>query len=284
MTEARDLMKGTLEIPSLPMIFTRIDEAVNNPRSSLADIGRVISEDSSLTARLLKIVNSAFYSFPSKIETISRAVTVVGTQQLRDLALATSVMKLFQGIPPDLINMEAFWKHSIACGVAARVLAAHKREANIERFFVAGILHDIGRLVLCMKDPDWMRSALGRCHASGELLYKVENEELGFDHASLGRVLLENWKLPASLVETVAYHHNPEAAARFPIEAAVVHLADIIAHAMQLGSSGERFVPPLSPLAWERAGMSAGQLPAAIEQIDRQYREAVEWMAPEGSA
>jgi HD-like signal output (HDOD) protein len=284
MTEARDLMKGTLEIPSLPMIFTRIDEAVNNPRSSLADIGRVISEDSSLTARLLKIVNSAFYSFPSKIETISRAVTVVGTQQLRDLALATSVMKLFQGIPPDLINMEAFWKHSIACGVAARVLAAHKREANIERFFVAGILHDIGRLVLCMKDPDWMRSALGRCHASGELLYKVEIEELGFDHASLGRVLLENWKLPASLVETVAYHHNPEAAARFPIEAAVVHLADIIAHAMQLGSSGERFVPPLSPLAWERAGMSAGQLPAAIEQIDQQYREAVEWMAPEGSA
>ena len=133
-------MKGTLEIPSLPMIFTRIDEAVNNPRSSLADIGRIISEDSSLTARLLKIVNSAFYSFPSKIETISRAVTVVGTQQLRDLALATSVMKLFQGIPPDLINMEAFWKHSIACGVAARVLAAHKREANIERFFVAGIL------------------------------------------------------------------------------------------------------------------------------------------------
>ena len=284
MTEARDLMKGTLEIPSLPMIFTRIDEAVNNPRSSLADIGRVISEDSSLTARLLKIVNSAFYSFPSKIETISRAVTVVGTQQLRDLTLATSVMKLFQGIPPDLINMEAFWKHSIACGVAARVLAAHKREANIERFFVAGILHDIGRLVLCMKDPDWMRSALGRCHASCELLYKVEIEELGFDHASLGRVLLENWKLPASLVETVAYHHNPEAAARFPIEAAVVHLADIIAHAMQLGSSGERFVPPLSPLAWERAGMSAGQLPAAIEQIDRQYREAVEWMAPEGSA
>jgi HD-like signal output (HDOD) protein len=237
-----------------------------------------------LTARLLKIVNSAFYSFPSKIETISRAVTVVGTQQLRDLALATSVMKLFKGVPPDLISMEPFWRHSIACGVAARVLATHKREANIERFFVAGILHDIGRLVLCMKEPDWMRSALGRCHASGELLYKVEDEELGFDHASLGRILLENWKLPASLVETVAYHHNPEAAARFPVEAADVHVADIIAHALQLGSSGERFVPPLSPLAWERAGMSMGQLPGAIEQVDRQYREAVEWMAPEGSA
>jgi HD-like signal output (HDOD) protein len=284
MTEARDLINGTLDIPSLPMIFTRIDEAVNNPRSSLADIGRIISEDSSLTARLLKIVNSALYSFPNKIETISRAVTVVGTQQLRDLALATSVTKLFRGIPPDLIDMEAFWRHSIACGVAARVLAALKREANIERFFVAGILHDIGRLVLCIKNPDWMRAALGRCHASGELLYAVENEELGFDHAAVGRVLLESWKLPASLVETVAYHHNPEAATRFPIEAANVHLADIIAHAMQLGSSGERLVPLLSSVAWGRTGVAVGQLTGAIEQVDRQYHEAVEWMTPGGSA
>lgn len=283
MTEARDLINGTLDIPSLPMIFTRIDEAVNNPRSSLADIGRIISEDSSLTARLLKIVNSALYSFPNKIETISRAVTVVGTQQLRDLALATSVMKLFRGIPPDLIDMEAFWRHSIACGIAARVLAALKREANIERFFVAGILHDIGRLVLCIKNPDWMRAALGRCHASGELLYAVENEELGFDHAAVGRVLLESWKLPASLVETVACHHNPEAARRFPVEAANVHLADIIAHAMQLGSTGERLVPTLSSVAWERTGVADGQLAAAIEQVDRQYLEAVEWMAPKGS-
>jgi HD-like signal output (HDOD) protein len=177
------------------MIFTRIDEAVNNPRSSLADIGRIISEDSSLTARLLKIVNSAFYSFPSKIETISRAVTVVGTQQLRDLALATSVMKLFQGIPPDLISMEAFWKHSIACGVAARVRGS-KREANIERFFVAGILHDIGRLILHagsrLDAPHWVVAMPVGIALQGR------NEELGFDHASLGRVLLE-LELPASL-------------------------------------------------------------------------------------
>jgi HD-like signal output (HDOD) protein len=262
------------------MIFTRIDESVNNPRSSLADIGRIISEDSSLTARLLKIVNSAFYSFPNKIETISRAVTIVGTQQLRDLALATSVMKLFQGIPPDLINMEAFWKHSIACGVAGRVLATFRREANVERFFVSGILHDIGRLVLCMKSPDWLREALTRCRSRRELLFKVEFEELGFDHAALGRMLLQQWKLPASLEETVAFHHNPEASARYPVEAAVVHVADIISHSLELGSSGEQFVPPLSAQAWERIRVMPQNLPGLLEQIERQYLEAVEWMVP----
>jgi len=277
--QARELVNGALEVPSLPMIFTRIDESVNNPRSSLADIGKIISEDSSLTARLLKIVNSAFYSFPSKIETISRAVTIVGTQQLRDLALATSVMKLFQGIPPELMDMEAFWKHSIGCGVTARVLATYRREANVERFFVAGILHDIGRLILCMKDPDWMKMAITRCRNNDELLFKIEYEELGFDHAAVGRVLLQNWKLPASLEETVAFHHNPEAATRYPIEAAIIHVADVISHVLQLGNSGERFVPPLSSNAWERLQMTPSQLASLCEQVDRQYQEATEWVS-----
>ena len=277
--QARELVNGALEVPSLPMIFTRIDESVNNPRSSLADIGKIISEDSSLTARLLKIVNSAFYSFPSKIETISRAVTIVGTQQLRDLALATSVMKLFQGIPPELMDMEAFWKHSIGCGVTARVLATYRREANVERFFVAGILHDIGRLILCMKDPDWMKMAITRCRNNDELLFKIEYEELGFDHAAVGRVLLQNWKLPASLEETVAFHHNPEAATRYPIEAAIIHVADVISHVLQLGNSGERFVPPLNSNAWERLQMTPSQLASLCEQVDRQYQEATEWVS-----
>ena len=277
--QARELVNGALEVPSLPMIFTRIDESVNNPRSSLADIGKIISEDSSLTARLLKIVNSAFYSFPSKIETISRAVTIVGTQQLRDLALATSVMKLFQGIPPEQMDMEAFWKHSIGCGVTARVLATYRREANVERFFVAGILHDIGRLILCMKDPDWMKMAITRCRNNDELLFKIEYEELGFDHAAVGRVLLQNWKLPASLEETVAFHHNPEAATRYPIEAAIIHVADVISHVLQLGNSGERFVPPLSSNAWERLQMTPSQLASLCEQVDRQYQEATEWVS-----
>jgi HD-like signal output (HDOD) protein len=196
--EARDLVKSAGSISSLPMIFNRINDAVNNPRSSIADIGRVISEDPGLTARLLRIVNSAFYSFPSKIDTISRAVTIVGTQQLRDLALATSVMKVFKGIPEDLINMEAFWCHSIGCGITARVLASHRREANLERYFVTGMLHDIGRLLLFMNLPKQSRAALMRCQQSEELLYQVERKEIGFDHATVGSALLQAWNLPAT--------------------------------------------------------------------------------------
>jgi HD-like signal output (HDOD) protein len=274
--EPRDLVKAAGSISSLPMIFTRINDAVNNPRSSIADIGRVISEDPGLTARLLRIVNSAFYSFPSKIDTISRAVTIVGTQQLRDLALATSVMKVFKGIPEDLMNMEAFWCHSVGCGITARVLASHRREANLERYFVTGMLHDIGRLLLFMNLPKQARTALTRCQSSGELLYQVEYEEIGFDHATVGSTLLQAWNLPASLEEVVAFHHAPQKALRYPIETAIVHVADIIAHALELGSSGERFVPQLNPEAWERIGIPPTLLPATLEQVERQFYDSTQ--------
>jgi HD-like signal output (HDOD) protein len=280
-TKTCDLVERIGDIPSLPIVFTRVNEAVNNPRSSIADIGKIISEDPGLSVRLLRIVNSALYGFPSKIETISRAVTIVGTQQLRDLALATTVIKLFRGISQELVDMESFWRHSVACGIASRVLATFRREANVERFFAAGILHDIGRLLICLKEPELTYEALTRAKASGEPLYRVEAEVLGFDHSAIGGTLVQAWKLPASLEEVLTYHHVPSMAVRYAVEATVIHVADIITHAMQLGNSGETLVPPLEEQAWERLGLSTSVLSPAMEQVDRQYRDAVQMVLPE---
>ena len=116
---------------------------MNDPRSATADFGAVVSDDPSLTARLLRLVNSAFYGFPSKIESVTQALSVVGTSQLNDLVLATSVLRVFKGVPKEFVDMDSFWQHSLACGVCVRVLAAQRRESN-----VAGLLHDLGRLIL----------------------------------------------------------------------------------------------------------------------------------------
>jgi HD-like signal output (HDOD) protein len=264
-----------VEVSSLPAVFARINEAVNNPRSSMNDIGKIISEDAGLTARLLMVVNSALFNFPQRVESIAKAIGIVGTQQLRDLALAISVIRLFKGIPPDLVNIEQFWKHSIGVGIAARTLAAFRRETNVERFFVAGILHDTGRLVMYRKIPDLSREALLRSKKNNELLYVAETEQLGFDHASVGRVLMQAWKLPFYQEEVVAFHHKPNLAKRFPVEATIVHIADILAHSMGLGSSGERYVPPLNQEAWERLALPVTVLAHTFEQIDRQFEDAV---------
>ncbi|MFZ5996879.1 MAG: HDOD domain-containing protein [Nitrospirota bacterium] len=271
-----DLVKGDVQVSSLPMVALRLNEVVNNPYSSVMDIGKIIGEDQGLTARLLRLANSPFYAFPSKIETITKAVTVIGTQQILDLVLATSVMNMFKGIPKDLITMEAFWYHSIASGVIARILAIYRREANVERFFVAGILHDVGRLVIYTKLPDAAREALVRCKERKEILYKAEREVIGFDHADVGEHLLKEWKLPLSLIEMVATHHAPSRAKHFPAEAAAVHVADIIAHALQLGSSGEASMPPLDAKAWEKLALSPSQLAPTIDQAERQFVAAIQ--------
>ncbi len=274
--EAPPVATGSIEVPSLPVLFARINEAVNSPNTSMADIAAILSEDPGLCARLLSIANSSFFNFSSPVDSIPRAITVVGTQQIRDLALATTVTSVFKQIPENLITMESFWRHSVACGVIARILATYHQEANVERFFVAGMLHDIGRLLLYIKKPANARTALHRCRATGELLHKVEGEEFGYTHSAVGAALMRAWKLPPHLDEVVAFHHTPGQAKKFPIDVSIVHVADIVAHTMELGSSGEKFVPPMDPLAWDQLTLSTSVLSPALKQAERQYRDAVQ--------
>jgi putative nucleotidyltransferase with HDIG domain len=266
-----DLLGHGFQAPSLPMVCSRLNEALNDPRSSTLEIAELIGNDAALTARLLRLVNSTFYGFPTRIETPSQAVMIIGTAHLCDLALTTAISRMFRDIPEDLVSMESFWRHSIACGLTARVLATHRREPNAERFFVAGVLHDIGRLVLFQQAPDLARAALLRAHERGELLHAAERDVVGFDHAAIGATLLRTWGLPASLEECVAYHHDPLQAHRHPLEAAIVHVADVITQALGFGTSGERLVPSVAPLAWDLLELPAAVVPIVVAEVEEQF-------------
>lgn len=278
------LINDNLRIFSLPTVFTRLNEVVNNPRSSVADIGKIISEDQGLTVRLLKMANSPIYGYPSRIETISQAVLIIGTSQIRDLTLATSVIKMFEGIPEDLISMEPFWRHSIATGVIARIIAGYRREPNVEAFFTAGILHDIGRVIMFTKMPEDCRFILSQANKQPQLLHKTEREVLGYDHADVGGLLLKTWKLPPSLIEAVQYHHNPLRAAQYPMEAATVHVADILAHALELGNSGERYVPRISEEAWANLSLQEGGLTLLLRQALQHFEINMQIILPDKKA
>jgi len=271
------LLKDLVELSSLPFTYIKINKAVNNPRSSTKDISDIISGDPNLTARLLRLVNSAFYGFQSKIDTVSRAVAIVGTQQIRDLALATSVTRLFKGVPEDLISMESLWRHSVACGLAAKILATVSRcGTNVERFFTAGMIHDIGRLVIYKKIPETARDMILRCKESKEPLYLVEKEVIGFDHSDIGRTLAQSWNLPPSLEEVLAYHHFPWEAKRYPVETCAVHIADYVAHEMHLGDSGTWYIPPLDEKVWELSGIPVSVLSTTPEQLRTEFEDVVQ--------
>ncbi len=223
------LVKDVSNLVSMPEVYYRILDLAENENSTAAEIGEVISHDTGLTARLLRIANSAFYGFPSSIETVSRAITVIGLRELRDLVLATSAIDAFEHIPLDMANMRKFWHHSLYTGVCARILANRAKVLHSERLFVAGLLHDIGHLVMFMKLPGQLRQCMVLAGREDLDIHQAERRLLGFDHAELGAALLTHWKLPPGLAQTTRFHHEPARAEKFQLECAIVHVANILA-------------------------------------------------------
>ena len=269
------LANAVLTISSLPMVYLKLVETANNSASSNQDFVNVISKDVGLSARLMKLVNSAFFGYPSRIDSLNRAVTIVGIKQLQDLALATSIFEMFKNVPHEFGNIESFWKHSIACGVVARILANYRREFNIERAFVSGLLHDIGRLIMFMFMSDDIKTIIETARSQNQLLYRTEKQLFGFTHAAVGGALLKKWKLPDQITYAVKYHHTPSAAGRFKEDVALVHIADLIITAFATDQSGEQLVPPLNEEAWNELGLSVAVLEALVRDFEQQYREAV---------
>jgi len=257
--QAAELVKGIAKLASLPEVCIRVNEMVDDPRSSAADIGSVISRDTALTAQLLRMANSSFYNFPSNIDTISRAVTVVGERELRYLVLALSAVRTFSNIPVELINMASFWRHNVYCGVVARLVASKCHVLHSERLFVAGLLHDVGMLVMMNRAPDLEKQALVATAESGEKQqYEAEIELFGFDHAEVGGVLLQQWNLPEALCETVGCHHDIGKAENARLDAAIIHIANVIANRAELEVGYKGPLPQVDPRAWEVTGLSEG--------------------------
>lgn len=277
MVNPSELFKNEITLSSLPIILVQINETIKKPNSSAKDIANVISKDTSLSVKLLRIVNSAFYGYPSRIDNLSRAVLIVGIKQLSALAMGIKIVSIFKSIPCDLIDMKSFIEHSIACGIIAKILASYKNIQNIERLFVGGLLHDIGRLILYNNAAEGVARVLAEARQTSGLLRNLERENMGCDHARLGGHLLKKWKLPVSLENIVTYHHAPQNS-KDPMEPAIVHLADIMTNALEIGSSGEHFVPPLNSTAWEALGLSPNILQLVVKQMDVQYEETLRFL------
>lgn len=256
---------GTLA--SLPSVYYRVDRVINHASSSASDIAAVLNKDQALCARLLRIGNSAFYGFSRRVEGIDEAVRIIGTRQLHDLVLGTVVLTHFKGVDPKLVTMQSFWRHSLACGIAARSIAKLRRENNTERYFVAGLLHDIGSLVLYQQFSERAQAALERHAQSDSALEDAERITVGCDHGAVGSALMTAWTLPQFFREAAAFHHSSGHRLHTSGTAAV-HIADLLAVALGLGTNGETRVPRFDAKAWKILGL----VPDSLESICQEVR------------
>ncbi len=262
-------------VASPPETYIKFKKAIDNPESSFKDFSNIIHNDPALTARLLKIVNSSFYGYSSKIETIEHAMTIVGIGQLNELVLATTVVESFKGIPKSLVNMEKFWEHSIACGLVAQDIARASGEKELERFYILGMLHDIGSLVLFKKIPDRAKLILEKCESEKRQSYEVEKEVLGFTHADVGGALLKAWNLPPRVVANVTCHHEAGKTQKFIVEKSIIHLADIITRGMRFGMAGEQTVPSLDSKLLKTIELSEDEIPTIKLHLEEKLNEAM---------
>ncbi len=268
-----ELVHSVSTLVSLPEVYLKVSALINDPDTPLAAIGKVIEQDPGLSARLLKIVNSPFYGFTSKIDTITRALTVIGTNQLRDLVLATSATRSFKGLANDLVTMENFWAHSLLCGISAKHIGKAILPRAGESLFVSGLLHDVGQLVMFSRMQDSSRKVLEmveNANVSMEMS-QAESKIMGFDHAKVGGELLKSWRLPANIQEAVEFHHQPEKAPNHPMEAAIVNIANVMAQLAELRTTDHSQAPPPRSFALQQTGFNDKRMddmqPAILEEF-----------------
>lgn len=272
---ASELVKDIGGLVSLPDVYLRINRLVEDPNSSSADIAKAISQDPSFTVRLLRVANSVLYGFSSTIDTVAKAAILIGTAQIRNLALSMSVARSFAGLPNDLVSMDNFWRHSLLCALAARHLAKEVRRCDPDALFTAGLLHDIGELVIFNRLPEQARQALELVLDNQDEIqvHEAERQMLGFDHADVGGELAREWKLPPLLEECIAHHHAITDAKRHPRETALVHLANVIALMAEIDTLDPADVEPIDPLAWKATGLSEESVEPAIRAIQAEVVE-----------
>ncbi len=268
------LVRAAGPLISLPEVYHQIVEALNSPRVTSSMIADIVSKDTSLAMKLLRLVNSAFYGLPGKVDSISRAITMIGTNELTTLALGISVMQTFARVPGDLIDMERFWKHAIRCGLFAQVLGSHKIGMSEERLFVGGLLHDIGRLIMLSTLPEAYSCAIHGAREEHEPLYVAEQRLLGCHHAELGGLLGKEWNLAPALIRMIAGHHTPGQDLYGP-ESCLLHIADLLAHLFCNEAPLVVELPRIQLKAWQVLGLSASILAPTVSLVERMYRDIV---------
>ncbi|MCW8901062.1 MAG: HDOD domain-containing protein [Gammaproteobacteria bacterium] len=279
---AKELVTGSIRLVSLPEVCIRVNEMLDDPSVTAAELGQIISQDTSLTARLLKIVNSSYYGFQAKIETVSRAVTVVGLRELRGLVIAASAVETFSNISDEVLNKVRFWRHSLYCGVIARLLAEQCHVLHSERLFVAGLLHDIGKLIIAQRLPQETRMIALEADSAQRPEFEVEQDLLGFNHAEVGGELMHAWNMPETLFESVAYHHSPKHAEVGIMETYLVHMANIFTDEAEQGLDmlNDKPLQKVDPYAWEITGLDESVKDLVFREAGPLFTEALETILP----
>jgi putative nucleotidyltransferase with HDIG domain len=265
------------DLPVLPVVVSELVASFAQADVSVGELAGKVAQDQALAAKTLRLANSSFYGLQSKVRTISQAIAVLGFDSVRALVTAAGVIGSFPATSAAGFDVQGFWRHAIGTALCARSLARQLR-VNAEFAFVAGLLHDIGRLVLVTRFPENYAQVVAQRALADNSLVEAERSSLGFDHAQVGRLLAQHWKFPELIVRAIANHHAPMRDDYGDIPA-VVHVANVIAHGLDLAQDPDEQVPLLSQGAWDSLRLDEAALFAVFGAVEAEFEEACQILA-----
>lgn len=269
--QAKDLVSSSVKLLSLPRVYYDLQLLLDTGNASSATIAHCLRNDPALTAQVLRIANSSLYGLSSKIDTISRAVTIIGNDAIYHLVLASSAVGVFSKKKLPYFNIKEYWEHSLKTALMAQKLAEKCNVLHAESYFIGGLLHDIGTMLIAMKLPELARTLYMRFPDDAVSKQDSEFQTLGFTHADVGGELLSEWSLPGHLIDAVRFHHQPELAVESPLSAAITQIA--CAAVQDFSLDNERLNNLVDPISWQVTGLFPDQLSEMRREVDVMFSE-----------
>lgn len=256
------------DLPALPHVVVRVMELTEDPNATAQDINAALNQDQAMTAKVLKLANSAFYGFPRRISTVTDATIFLGFKTVRSIVMAASVSEMLsKEIEGYAMDQGELWKHSQSVAIAARLIAKRAKFPLLDIAYTAALLHDIGKVILNAYMKEQYIEVVQAVEEQGIPFMTAEESVLGFNHASVGARIAEKWNLPSELVEAIAWHHDPARASVNPKLTSIVHIADVVCLYMGIGMGVDGLMYPVSQEAMEMLGINEQDIELFVNQL-----------------
>jgi len=262
MQALRSKIEAVKNIPTLPGVVSKITSMIHDPHVSTEKLGGIISKDQVLSVKVLKLVNSPFYGFPGRISSVSHSLVLLGFNVIKGMLISASVFDMMSQA------MVGLWEHSLGCATVAGIIGRKLNETDSEEVFIAGLLHDIGKVMIKVTLPEDFEAILRTAREEGAWMCEVEERVVGVDHTGIVRWVAAKWNLPANIAEPMTFHHAPSRARNYGRRAAMVHLADLLIQAVGFGDSGSPFVPPLDTRALSLLGVDLAFIETVLQELE----------------